>query len=138
MDIFRFIDGENGLSQTPFLTFDYRTVSVSETRIAMTVLIGVLQLVGGAGHPGFMTQKQPAMEKHLRAAIDPNFGDLRSESTVVAIEEDKNHVFVQYTSKDGQLRTLRARFLVGADGKTGYVRKKYLEPKGIAMEKNPK
>lgn len=78
------------------------------------------------------------MEKHLRAAIDPKFGELRSGSTVVAIEEDKDQVFVQYTAEDGKKQTLKAKFLVGADGKTGFVRKKYLEPKGITMEKNEK
>ena len=78
------------------------------------------------------------MEKHLRAAIDPKIGELRSGSTVVAIEEDNESVSVRYESAESGRRTIRAKFVVGADGKTGFVRKKYLEPKGITMEKNDK
>ena len=85
-----------------------------------------------------MAHKQPSMEKHLRAAIDPRYGELRSGSTMVAIAEDENNVFVDYRDSDGQLHKLQARFLVGADGKTGFTRKKYLEPRGVLMEKNPK
>jgi 2-polyprenyl-6-methoxyphenol hydroxylase-like FAD-dependent oxidoreductase len=78
------------------------------------------------------------MEKHLRAAIDRKIGELRSGSTVVAIQEDEKNVYVQYESAEGGRHTIRAKFVVGADGKTGFVRKKYLEPKGITMEKNDK
>ena len=53
----------------------------------------------------------------------------------MAINEDDDHVYVDYDDGDGQRRKLRAAFLVGTDGKTGYVRKKYLEPKGILMER---
>jgi 2-polyprenyl-6-methoxyphenol hydroxylase-like FAD-dependent oxidoreductase len=77
------------------------------------------------------------MEKHLRAAIDTKIGELRSESTVVAIEEDQKSVYIHYESAGGK-RMIKAKFIVGADGKTGFVRKKYLEPKGITMEKNEK
>ena len=41
---------------------------------------------------------------------------------------------VQYVDAGGQERSIRGKFLIGADGKTGYVRKKYLEPKGITMD----
>lgn len=78
------------------------------------------------------------MEKHLRAACNPNIGDLRSESTVVAIDEDEKNVYVHYESAQNGKHTIKAKFLVGADGKTGFVRKKYLEPRGITMEKNDK
>ena len=78
------------------------------------------------------------MEKHLRAAIDPKYGELRSGSTMVAITEDDKNVFVDYHDKDGQLHKIQAKFLVGADGKTGFTRKKYLEPRGVLMEKNSK
>jgi 2-polyprenyl-6-methoxyphenol hydroxylase-like FAD-dependent oxidoreductase len=78
------------------------------------------------------------MEKYLRAACDPKLGELRSGSTVVAIEEDENNVYVHYNSLESGKHAIKANFLVGADGKTGFVRKKYLEPKGINMEKNDK
>lgn len=78
------------------------------------------------------------MEKYLREACDPEIGELRSRSTVVAIEEDDTNVYVHYEAAEGGKRIIKAKFLVGADGKTGFVRKKYLEPKGITMEKNDK
>ncbi|PVH71143.1 hypothetical protein DL98DRAFT_597227 [Cadophora sp. DSE1049] len=41
---------------------------------------------------------------------------------------------LQHMDADGANRRIRARFLIGADGKTGYTRKKYLEPKGIKLQ----
>jgi 2-polyprenyl-6-methoxyphenol hydroxylase-like FAD-dependent oxidoreductase len=67
-----------------------------------------------------------------------DYVSLRSNSTVTAISEDKDWVYVEYTDKEGQTCKLRSMFLVGADGKTGFTRKKYLEPKGITMERDPK
>lgn len=76
------------------------------------------------------------MEKHLRSKIDKRYGTLRSNSTVTAISEDADYVYVDYIDNSGEKRRIRARFLVGADGKTGFVRKKYLEPRGVLMEKS--
>jgi 2-polyprenyl-6-methoxyphenol hydroxylase-like FAD-dependent oxidoreductase len=84
-----------------------------------------------------MSHKQPALEKHLRLAMNNTLCNLRSGSTVVAIQEDKDFVYVEYRDENGQNRTARAKFLVGADGKTGFTRKKYLEPRGVIMEKSP-
>lgn len=39
-----------------------------------------------------------------------------------------------YRDLDGKERHIRGQFLVGADGKTGVVRKKLLEPLGIKQE----
>lgn len=61
--------------------------------------------------------------------------DLRSESTVVNIEEDAGWTYCIYTDSQGAEHRLRSRFFVGADGKTGYTRKHYLEPKGVIMER---
>lgn len=76
------------------------------------------------------------MEKHLRSKIDKRYGTLRSNSTVTAISEDANHVYVDYKDESGEERKIRGKFLVGCDGKTGFVRKKYLEPRGVLMEKS--
>lgn len=83
-----------------------------------------------------MSHKQPALEKQLRLAMNKTFCNLRSNSTVVAIEEDEEFVYVEYRDENGQTRKVRAKFLVGADGKTGFTRKKYLEPRGVVMEKS--
>lgn len=64
-----------------------------------------------------------------------SFCDLRPKSTVVNIEEDASWTYCTYTDSQGVERRIRARFFVGADGKTGYTRKNYLEPKGVHMER---
>lgn len=92
---------------------------------------------GGTGHVGFICHKQPAMEKAIRDQIQKMpLSEIRTESTVTGLSEDPNSVVVEYKDGNGETRRLKAPFLVGADGKTGYVRKMYLEPKGIIMEKS--
>ncbi|KAH8585709.1 hypothetical protein B0O99DRAFT_657166 [Bisporella sp. PMI_857] len=120
MRCFRFIEGGRGLDVRPFLQFAYHTIE------------------GGTGHPGFMSHKQPVLEKHLRGAMDNEYGDVRLSSTVENVREDTDSIYVTYSSPGSVSRSIRAKFLVGADGKTGFVRKRYLEPKGIIMEKSPK
>jgi 2-polyprenyl-6-methoxyphenol hydroxylase-like FAD-dependent oxidoreductase len=64
-----------------------------------------------------------------------SYSQLRPSSTVIGISEDENWVYCTYTAADGTERHIRSRFLVGADGKTGFTRKQYLEAKGVNMEK---
>jgi 2-polyprenyl-6-methoxyphenol hydroxylase-like FAD-dependent oxidoreductase len=90
---------------------------------------------GGTGHVGFICHKQPALEKAIRDKIvDSHYSQLRSKCLVNNISEDEESVTVQYVDASGQTKSIRGKFLVGADGKTGYVRKKYLEPKGVTMD----
>lgn len=49
------------------------------------------------------------------------------------IEEDDS-VIIEYIDKDDKPQRIRASFLVGADGKRGVVRKKFLEPEGIVQQ----
>jgi 2-polyprenyl-6-methoxyphenol hydroxylase-like FAD-dependent oxidoreductase len=61
--------------------------------------------------------------------------------TLTNITEDTDSVTITYeddtgTKKSSKVLTLlnsliQGKFLVGADGKVGYVRKHYLEPKGV-------
>ncbi|MCJ1244020.1 hypothetical protein MMC30_001217 [Trapelia coarctata] len=118
MGIFNFISGSGGLQTRPFLRLDYNTI------------------VGGTGHVGVLCHKQPAMEKCIRSVIDPDIVSLRSGCTVTAIDEDQDWVYTDYTNPEGQKCRVRSKFLVGADGKTGFTRKRYLEPKGIHMERD--
>jgi 2-polyprenyl-6-methoxyphenol hydroxylase-like FAD-dependent oxidoreductase len=91
---------------------------------------------GGTGHVGFICHKQPAMEKAIRDTItDSPYSQFRSKSLVNAIKEDEEGVTVSYLDAHERPQSIRGRFLVGADGKTGFVRKKYLEPKGVILEK---
>ena len=91
---------------------------------------------GGTGHVGFVFHKQPEMEAGIRDVLARYpCCDFRTEATVVGIEEDEREVVVEYEdAKGGRRRKVRAKFLVGADGKTGFVRKRYLEPKGVLLE----
>lgn len=118
MGIFNFIGGtQKDLTARPFLQMDYTT---SE---------------GGTGHVGFICHKQPVLEEHLRRALKAaKTSQLKTGCEVVSITEDADWVKVTYAQKDGQQRVVQARFLVGADGKTGYTRKHYLEPKGVKMQ----
>ena len=79
------------------------------------------------------------MERCLREIISSHpESELRPGSTICAIEEAKEDVIVTYSTSTGEKTKLRAKFFVGADGKTGFTRKKYLEAKGITMEKDEK
>ena len=82
-----------------------------------------------------ITHKQPTLEKHLRSVIDGSqLSSLRTNCTLNSIQEDRDWVYASYLDPTGTERYVRARFLVGADGKTGFVRKHYLEPRGISMK----
>ncbi|KAK0262738.1 hypothetical protein LTR35_017666 [Friedmanniomyces endolithicus] len=116
---FHFLSGAgHDLAKPPILTNDLTT---SE---------------GGTGHVGFVFHKQPELERAIRDAIAqfPSC-EFRTGANLTSIEEDANGVTVGYVNRQGSQRRLRAPFLVGADGKTGYVRKKYLEPRGVVMER---
>lgn len=92
------------------------------------------QTGGYTGHVAIMSHKQPELEKSLRRNIDTSsFASLRSGCTLVAIRETEDWTYATYVGKDESKKEIRAKFLVGADGKTGFVRKNYLEPKGIRL-----
>ncbi|KAL3466435.1 hypothetical protein BJX64DRAFT_302165 [Aspergillus heterothallicus] len=121
MGVFKFISGgapSSSLEKAPFASMDYRT---SE---------------GGTGHVGFICHKQPVLEECLRGVMAGLGGcDFRPRCRMLGVEEDEEWVEVRYMNvNDKTERRVRARFLVGSDGKTGFTRKKYLEPKGVVME----
>ena len=115
----RFVGGTGSdLMKPPFLGFD------------------LMSSDGGTGHVGFIFHKQPEMERAIRDAVSQNeCSGLRPNSNLVSTTEEGNTVTAEYTDCEGVTRQIRAPFLVGADGKTGYVRKRYLEPRGIVMER---
>jgi 2-polyprenyl-6-methoxyphenol hydroxylase-like FAD-dependent oxidoreductase len=118
MGIFNFVGGMNSdFSRKPFMRLDYGT---SE---------------GGTGHVGFICHKQPTLEKHIRRKIeDSHFSQLRTSCTLDSIREDQDWVYATYVDNQYNKHEIRAKFLVGADGKTGFTRKKYLEPRGVLMQ----
>ena len=52
---------------------------------------------------------------------------------MTSIEEDEDWVYATYCDSSGDQATIRAKYLVGADGKTGFTRKKYLEKAGVQL-----
>ena len=60
--------------------------------------------------------------------------ELRSGCEIIGLTEDEKGTVCDYKDLDGRIRRIRSRFFIGADGKTGFTRKQYLEPKGIHME----
>lgn len=75
------------------------------------------------------------MERCLRDVVETSeYASLKTGCTVTSIDEDVDWVHVHFTDNDGNNKTIRGRFLAGADGKVGFTRKMYLEPKGVVME----
>lgn len=134
MSKFKFIGGtETTLDKKPFLEMDYGTVRVS-TLSELELLTDCLKTEGGTGHVGFICHKQPTLEKHLRNAMISKFCQLRTGASVFDIREEGNYIYCRYNDAHGNAHNIRSRFLVGADGKTGFTRKNFLEPLGIQME----
>lgn len=89
---------------------------------------------GTTGHLRNLMFSQPIMEQHLRSVVKSTpMGEYRDGAEVVGIEERPEYAEVLYRWK-GVERRIRAKLVVGTDGKTGFVRKKYLEAKGVVME----
>ncbi|KAL6352167.1 hypothetical protein LRP88_14610 [Fusarium phalaenopsidis] len=81
--------------------------------------------------PGFVLL-QPELEKIFRSSIQASeYAELRLNCTVTGIREVDGGVQAIYQREDGETMEIQGKHLVGADGKRGYVRKGYLEAKGI-------
>ncbi|KAM6529230.1 hypothetical protein FALCPG4_007377 [Fusarium falciforme] len=75
---------------------------------------------------------QPELEKEFRRSIQASeYAELRLNCTVTGIREVDGGVQAIYQREDGKTVDIHGKHLVGADGKRGYVRKGYLEAKGI-------
>jgi 2-polyprenyl-6-methoxyphenol hydroxylase-like FAD-dependent oxidoreductase len=48
--------------------------------------------------------------------------------------EEDGSVIVEYVDAEGTKRAIRTSWFIGADGKRGVVRKKFLEPEGIVQQ----
>ncbi|KAJ9634125.1 hypothetical protein H2204_006456 [Knufia peltigerae] len=117
-----FTSGKDGLMTKPFMHVDLSTTH------------------GGSGHVGGICHRQPVMEKYVRqSAIACPASELKLGCTVTRIEETDDHVRVKYTddSMGGVEKSIKGKFLVGADGKTGFTRKMYLEKRGVVLESVP-
>ncbi|OAQ99505.1 hypothetical protein LLEC1_01697 [Akanthomyces lecanii] len=116
---FLFIGSKHSdLYHKPFMVMDYSTTE------------------GGTGHPGFISHKQPAIEHHLRKqSAKYAFAHLRLGANVHSVSEDEAWVYVGYSDPLQNSQTIRGKFLVGADGKTGFTRKNYLEPRGVTLDR---
>ncbi|UNI22985.1 hypothetical protein JDV02_008827 [Purpureocillium takamizusanense] len=114
----RFVSGvHNDLHKQAFLNFDCSCTA------------------GHTGHVAMLAHKQPALEDRLRYKIrEASSCELRGGCRVTSISEDDRWVYTRYLDAEGVERRIQSRFLVGADGKTGFTRKQYLEPRGVEMQ----
>ncbi|KAF9869768.1 FAD binding domain-containing protein [Colletotrichum karsti] len=83
---------------------------------------------------GFL-QNQPKLEHALRCGIEnTSYCSLRTNCTVIGRPSEVPPA-IEYLDSQKSLRMIRGQWLVGADGKTGIVRKHFLEPAaGIKQE----
>ncbi|KAF9895305.1 hypothetical protein FE257_000209 [Aspergillus nanangensis] len=79
-----------------------------------------------------ITQFQPNYEREIRALLKtvPSC-DLRVGCEVVNRIEKDNATEVEYITSEGERKWIRTSWLVGADGKRGVIRKRFLEPEGV-------
>jgi len=82
-----------------------------------------------------LSNSSGCLERILRDLIEASeYAELRLGSEGESIEEVGEKVQVKYRSRDGSRKQVSGSFLIGADGKRGFVRKGYLEAKGIRQE----
>lgn len=60
--------------------------------------------------------------------------ELRTGCEVLSRNEEKRTTVVEYRTHEGENKTICTSWLVGADGKRGVVRKRFLEPEGIKQQ----
>ncbi|CZR60147.1 related to monooxygenase [Phialocephala subalpina] len=86
--------------------------------------------------PDSILQIQPKLENALRDKIAKSpHCTLRTGSEVVGREDLDDGVIVEYHDDRNTVKRVKCSYLVGADGKTGVVRKRFLEPTaGIKQE----
>ena len=91
--------------------------------------------IGYSGHQRNLMFDQPIMEMHLRGVVkQSSIAEFREGSEVVAIEDKGENVEVTYRDvRTESKHCIRAKFVVGTDGKGGFTRKQYLEPREIKM-----
>ena len=134
MGRFNFVSGiDCDMHKAPILAMDYNIVG--STNLLKCVPADDVKIAGATGHVGFIGHKQPVLESHIRGCMPSSHCSLRCNATVVELEEDEDWTYCTYRDATGEEHGLRARFFVGADGKTGYTRKQYLEPRGVILEK---
>ncbi|KAF5555120.1 FAD NAD(P)-binding domain-containing protein [Fusarium mexicanum] len=105
---------QNLFSSKPFASIDHERDWLEQAQAPGTVLL------------------QPELEKDFRNSIQASeYAELRLGSTVVGIREVPDGIMASYRRNDGKVLEIQGKYLVGADGKRGYVRKEYLEAKGI-------
>ncbi|KAF5589472.1 FAD NAD(P)-binding domain-containing protein [Fusarium pseudocircinatum] len=105
---------QNVFSSKPFASIDHERDWLEQAQAPGTVLL------------------QPELEKDLRDSVQASkYSELRLGSKVIGIREVPDGIQASYRRNDGKVLEIQGKYLVGADGKRGYVRKECLEAKGI-------
>lgn len=77
------------------------------------------------GHPMLVTFHQPELERLLRRKLEQQRSvQVELDTALEAFTDDGNAVMATLRSGGGATRQVRARYLVGADGATSFVRRK--------------
>ena len=75
------------------------------------------------GHPKLITFYQPELEKALREKVsNSDTVDVALETELVNLKQSKDGVTAFLTNKSGEQYQVQARYVVGADGASSYVR----------------
>ncbi|KAI0472421.1 hypothetical protein F4859DRAFT_104104 [Xylaria cf. heliscus] len=83
----------------------------------------------GQALPTAIFQVQPLLESAMREKlVGSQYCELRCGCTVIGRKQSGTDIIVEYTDAQGQRKTVRGSWLIGADGKRGIVRKHFLEP----------
>ena len=112
------------LAGLPEGAFD--TVAIPEVRMySPTVgLFAHIRTAGSIdGHPKLVTFHQPELEAALRARVQSHPSvSVRLGVELVELEERSDHVQVVLRNRDGGVSTVRADYVIGADGASSKVR----------------
>lgn len=85
--------------------------------------------------PEGLQQMQPRLERALRKKIEASSCcELRTGCTVTARVSEEPPRIQYRDASDDTIHEVEGEWLVGADGKSGVVRKQFLEPSGIKQE----
>ncbi|KAI0445548.1 hypothetical protein F4803DRAFT_135069 [Xylaria telfairii] len=83
----------------------------------------------GQALPSAIFQIQPMLELKMREKlVNSQYCELRCGCTVTGRKQNGTDIVAEYTDAQGQRKTIRGSWLIGADGKRGVVRKHFLEP----------
>jgi hypothetical protein len=125
----------------PFLTIDQRLdwigqslpmgLCILQPALGVSLRVDIECIASPSDPPFFHHHPEQAMRNRLSTS---SYVQLRTGCEVSSCSDTDNAVQVTYRDRENKEFQIQGQFLVGADGKRGYVRKNFLEPRGIRQE----